>query len=77
METLELSRKEVLALRRFRNTNDTGVIKGLLERLLFVDRDNYVGTEANEELRLRVKADQRIIRLLFESELNLEVPNEG
>lgn len=75
--SLTLSKKEVLALRRFRTSNDTAVIKGLLQRLLDSDIEGFEETEANEELRLRVAADRRLMAILFDSELNLEQTNEA
>lgn len=75
--SLTLSKKEVLALRRFRTSNDTAVIKGLLQRLLDSDIEGFEETEANEELRLRVAADRRLMAILFDSELNLEQVNEA
>lgn len=77
MLSLTLSKKEVLALRRFRNSNDTAVIKGLLQRLLNTDLEEFENTEASEELRLRVAADKRLMAILFDSELNLEETNEA
>lgn len=75
--SLTLSKKEVLALRRFRTSNDTAVIKGLLQRLLDSDIEGFEETEASEELRLRVAADRRLMAILFDSELNLEQVNEA
>lgn len=75
--SLTLSKKEVLALRRFRTSNDTAVIKGLLQRLLDSDIEGFEETEASEELRLRVAADRRLMAILFDSELNLEQMNEA
>lgn len=75
--SLTLSKKEVLALRRFRTNNDTAVIKGLLQRLLDSDIEGFEETEASEELRLRVAADRRLMVILFDSELNLEQTNEA
>ena len=75
--SLTLSKKEVLALRRFRTSNDTAVIKGLLQRLLDSDIEGFEETEASEELRLRVAADRRLMAILFDSELNLEQENEA
>lgn len=75
--SLTLSKKEVLALRRFRTSNDTAVIKGLLQRLLDSDIEGFEETEASEELRLRVAADRRLMAILFDSELNLEQTNEA
>lgn len=75
--SLTLSKKEVLALRRFRTSNDTAVIKGLLQRLLDSDIEGFEETEASEELRLRVAADRRLMTILFDSELNLEQMNEA
>ena len=75
--SLTLSKKEVLALRRFRTSNDTAVIKGLLQRLLDSDIEGFEETEASEELRLRVAADRRLMAILFDSELNLEHVNEA
>ena len=63
--SLTLSKKEVLALRRFRTSNDTAVIKGLLQRLLDSDIEGFEETEASEELRLRVAADRRLMAILF------------
>lgn len=74
---LTLTKKEVLALRRFRNNNDTSVIKGLLQRLLDADIEGFEETEANEELRLRVAADRRLMAILFDSTLNMESENEA
>lgn len=74
--SLTLSKKEVLALRRFRTSNDTAVIKGLLQRLLNSDIEGFEETEASEELRLRVGADRRLMAILFDSELNVEYTNE-
>ena len=76
-KSLTLSKKEVLALRRFRTSNDTAVIKGLLQRLLDSDIEGFEETEASEELRLRVAADRRLMAILFDSELNLEQVNEA
>ena len=73
---LTLTKKEVLALRRFRNNNDTSVIKGLLQRLLDSDIEGFEETEASEELRLRVAADRRLMAILFDSTLNMESENE-
>lgn len=73
---LTLSKREVLALRRFRNSNDTAIIKEILSKLLFLDSENFENTEASEELRLRVAADKRLVNILFDSELNLEEPSE-
>lgn len=73
---LTLEKREVLALKRLRNSNDTSIIKGVLSKLLFLDVENYEETEASEELRLRVAADKRLINILFESELNVEATNE-
>lgn len=75
--SLTLSKKEVLALRRFRTSNDTAVIKGLLQRLLDSDIEGFEETEASEDLRLRVAADRRLMAILFDSELNLEQVNEA
>ena len=75
--SLTLSKKEVLALRRFRTSNDTAVIKGLLQRLLDSDIEGFEETEASEELRLRVAADRRLMAILFDSELNLEKADEA
>ena len=75
--SLTLEKKEVLALRRFRTNNDANVIKGLLQRLLNSDIEEFEETEANEELRLRVAADKRLMAILFDSELNLEQTNEA
>lgn len=72
---LTLTKKEVLALRRFRNNNDTSVIKGLLQRLLDSDIEGFEETEASEELRLRVAADRRLMAILFDSTLNMESEN--
>lgn len=72
MLSLTLSRKEVLALRRFRNNNDANTVKGLLQRLLNVDLEEFEETEASEELRLRVAADKRLMAILFDSELIVE-----
>ncbi len=74
---LTLTKKEVLALRRFRNNNDTSVIKGLLQRLLDSDIEGFEETEASEELRLRVAADRRLMAILFDSTLNMELENEA
>ena len=74
---LTLTKKEVLALRRFRNNNDTSVIKGLLQRLLDSDIEGFEETEASEELRLRVAADRRLMVILFDSTLNMESENEA
>lgn len=74
---LTLTKKEVLALRRFRNNNDTSVIKGLLQRLLDSDIEGFEETEASEELRLRVAADRRLMAILFDSTLNMESENEA
>lgn len=74
---LTLTKKEVLALRRFRNNNDTSVIKGLLQRLLDADIEGFEETEASEELRLRVAADRRLMAILFDSTLNMESENEA
>ena len=74
---LTLTKKEVLALRRFRNNNDTSVIKGLLQRLLDSDIEGFEETEASEELRLRVAADRRLMAILFDSTLNMDLENEA
>lgn len=69
IERIELSRGEILALRRFRSDNDGRLIKGVLERLLKVARVDNEENEANDLHRARVNGVKDILAILYEAEL--------
>lgn len=75
IEKLELSRGEILALRRFRSDNDGRVIKAVLERVLDHTRYENENSEANELHRARVQATKEILSVLYEAELVTEGSN--
>lgn len=66
---LELSRVEILALKRFRSDNDGRLIKQVLERTLGLARQDNESEHASEENRLRVKATKDILDILFNAEV--------
>lgn len=69
LQKIELSRSEILALKRFRSDNDGRVIRGLLERVLVEARTQNEEREANETHRIRVQTAKDFIAVLFDAEL--------
>lgn len=69
LQKIELSRGEILALKRFRSDNDGRVIRGLLERVLGEARLQNEESEANETHRIRVQTVKAFIEVLFDAEL--------
>lgn len=69
LQKIELSRGEILALKRFRSDNDGRVIRGILERVLVEARTQNEESEANETHRICVQTVKEFIAVLFESEL--------
>lgn len=69
LQKIELSRGEILALKRFRSDNDGRVIRGVLERVLGEARSQNEESEANETHRIRVQTVKAFIEVLFDAEL--------
>lgn len=69
LQKIELSRSEILALKRFRSDNDGRVIRGVLERVLVEARTQNEESEANETHRIRVQTAKDFITALFDAEL--------
>lgn len=69
LQKIELSRGEILALKRFRSDNDGRVIRGILERVLVEARTQNEESEANETHRICVQTVKEFISVLFDSEL--------
>lgn len=75
IETLSLTRQEVLALRRFRTSTDAKPIREVLNRMLGIAREDFETEQADEGKRLHVQATKRTIDVLFNAELILENRN--
>lgn len=75
IEKLELTRGEILSLRRFRSDNDGRVIRGVLNRVLDHTRYENENSEANELHRARVQATKEILAVLYDAELVTEGNN--
>lgn len=65
----KVSLQEAGAFRRFRASADAELIKNVLLRELNLTRDQYEDTVASEENRIGVNTVKRVIKGLFEDEL--------
>lgn len=69
MAKTKVSVQEAGAFRRFRNSADARLIKGVLLRELALSRDEYEDTEADEKNRATVLAVKQVLQTLFDTEL--------
>lgn len=69
---VKVSLQEAGAFRRFRSSADAVHIKNVLLRELNLTRDVYEDTVASEENRVGVNTVKRVIKALFEDELERE-----
>lgn len=69
---VKVSLQEAGAFRRFRASSDAEHIKNVLLRELSLTRDLYEDTVASEENRIGVNTVKRVIKCLFEDDLERE-----
>lgn len=69
MARTKVSLQEAGAFRRFRSSADAIHIKAVLLRELALTRDVYEDTEASEENRIEVNSVKRVLKVLFDDEL--------
>jgi len=69
MAKTKVSLQEAGAFRRFRASEDAKLIKQVLLRELYLTREEYENTEADEQKRHTVIASKTALRVLFDDEL--------
>lgn len=69
MAKVKVTQQEAGAIRRFRVSADAQHIRNVLMKELFLTREDYEDTMANEETRLAIVAAKRIMSVLFDDEL--------
>lgn len=73
MARTKVSQQEAGAIKRFRASADAVQIKAVLERELYLAREDFEENVANEETRVDVLSVKRVLRVLFEDELERNV----
>lgn len=69
MARTQVTLQQAGAIRRFRSSADAEQIKQVLLQELFLTREEYENTEANEETRLAIISAKRMLSVLFDDEL--------
>lgn len=67
--TIEVSKEEAIALKRFRTAPDAGKVRDVLLRELGLVRDKYESQAANEETRKSIAIYKRVLDILFEEDM--------